>query len=116
MAWYHVGNVKQFFGRTVTEVKAGRSTLCLVQVDGWFVATQPKCPHAGAYLSNGWCENGKLVCPLHRYSYDLTSGRGSIGQGDYINVYQVKVEHGKIYVKVNTYADILKQLLGIRDK
>jgi UDP-MurNAc hydroxylase len=32
------------------------------------------CKHQGADLSQGWIENGCLVCPRHRWHYDLKDG------------------------------------------
>ena len=32
------------------------------------------CKHQGADLSQGWIENGCLVCPRHRWHYDLNNG------------------------------------------
>ncbi|GAB2689086.1 nitrite reductase small subunit NirD [Mucilaginibacter koreensis] len=112
MPWYDVGEASQFESDHIFEIRAGKSNLCLIKCEEQLVATQLKCPHAGAWLSNGWCKDGKLVCPLHRYSYDLQSGRGSAGQGDYIEVYPVKVENGRVFVNVNSFTDTLKQLLG----
>jgi 3-phenylpropionate/trans-cinnamate dioxygenase ferredoxin subunit len=56
-----------------------------------------RCPHAGAKFGmGGWCESGMMVCPVHRYKYDLTSGRGK--QGDYIKTYDGKLESDGVYI------------------
>ena len=34
------------------------------------------CPHMGGPLDQGRVENGEVVCPWHRYRYDLTTGEG----------------------------------------
>lgn len=72
--------------------------ICLVHHEGKYFATQSKCPHAGADLSQGWCKNGKLICPFHRYEYDLLSGRGAPGQNDYLDTYPIKIEQNGIYI------------------
>lgn len=33
------------------------------------------CPHAGVPLSEGFVEDGQLVCPMHGWAFDLASGR-----------------------------------------
>ena len=71
-------------------VKVKNRKICLVKVDDDFFATQSRCPHAGADLSQGFCKDKKLICAFHRYEYDLQTGRGAIGQGDYIDIYPVK--------------------------
>lgn len=89
--------VKEAF---VRKVKAGNHNLCLVGSEGKFFAVSSKCPHAGGELAGGWCEAGKIVCPLHRYQYDLETGKGAAGQGDYIDVFPVEVRADGIYVQI----------------
>jgi 3-phenylpropionate/trans-cinnamate dioxygenase ferredoxin subunit len=74
--------------------------ICLVKYNNKYFATTSKCPHAGADISQGWCENGYLVCPFHRYKYNLETGRGITGQGDYIEKYPVKVNANQLFIGV----------------
>ena len=62
------------------------------------IATQSYCPHAGGHFSGGWCKNGHLICPIHRYAYDLETGRGAKGQGDYINIYATELREDGLYI------------------
>ena len=32
------------------------------------------CPHANAPLGRGWLEDGRVVCPLHRWRFCLETG------------------------------------------
>lgn len=50
------------------------------------VALHDRCPHAGKRLSDGWCEQGRVICPYHRYSFDLKTGMGS---GTGVDTYEV---------------------------
>lgn len=70
----------------------------LVRDKGEFYAFNSKCPHAGADLSTGWCKEGYLVCPVHRYSYNLKNGRGATGQGDYLPYYPVRVVGDQVLI------------------
>jgi 3-phenylpropionate/trans-cinnamate dioxygenase ferredoxin subunit len=72
--------------------------LCLIKSEAEFFVTQLRCPHAGADLSLGWCKDGNLVCSYHRHEFDLKTGRGAAGQGNYINTYPVEVRDDGIYV------------------
>ena len=64
------------------EIKEGSAKLVRVNNDeiavfkhnGQLCAIQNACPHEGGQLSAGWIEDGAVVCPLHRYKFDLTSG------------------------------------------
>jgi 3-phenylpropionate/trans-cinnamate dioxygenase ferredoxin subunit len=72
--------------------------LCIVKDGEKFFATQFYCPHAGAVLADGWCKEQRLICPYHRYEYDLKTGRGAPGQGDYIDLYPTEVREDGLYV------------------
>ncbi|VVE64647.1 (2Fe-2S)-binding protein [Pandoraea captiosa] len=43
--------------------------LVLYRVDGVAMAARDVCPHRGAPLSQGWVEDGNLVCPYHGLAY-----------------------------------------------
>ncbi|HEX7366155.1 MAG TPA: Rieske (2Fe-2S) protein [Pelobium sp.] len=75
-----------------------KQKLVLVRKDNHFYVFKNKCPHAGADLSNGWCKNDYLVCPIHRYSYQLKNGKGAKGQGDYLKHYPVKIAGDQLLI------------------
>ncbi|MCX2477576.1 Rieske 2Fe-2S domain-containing protein [Pedobacter sp. MC2016-15] len=84
-------------GDFIRQVVVAGKKLCLLRHDGIIHLVQNTCPHAGGILSGGWCKEGMLICPIHRYSYHLENGRGAAGQGDYINIYPVRVENDGVY-------------------
>lgn len=51
-----------------------RGPLCVTRQAGRVHATDDACPHAVAALSEGFVEDGRLVCPLHFAEFDLTDG------------------------------------------
>lgn len=77
--------------------------LCIVKEGQRIFAVQNKCPHAGADLSQGWCDKGNLVCPYHRHEFNLETGRGAPGQGDYINTYPVEIREEGVYVGIKEF-------------
>ncbi len=79
-------------------VKADGKKICLIKHENKFYATQNTCPHAGGILSGGWCKNGHLICPLHRYEYNLETGKGAEGQGDYIDIYPLEERPDGLYI------------------
>ena len=106
MKWHKVLNTSDLKYPFITKVKAGSKNICLVGVDGEIHALAAKCPHAGADISQGWCKDSKLICPFHRYSYDIKTGRGSPGQGDYLQTYSVEVRGDGVYVQTSSIWDI----------
>ncbi|GAA1466485.1 aromatic ring-hydroxylating oxygenase subunit alpha [Microbacterium thalassium] len=45
-------------------------------------AALDECPHRGSRLSQGWVENGDIVCPYHGWSFDPTGACTRIPQND----------------------------------
>lgn len=82
----------------VEQIKVNGKKLCLVKHKGKVHVLENNCPHAGGILSGGWCKHGNIVCPIHRYEYNLETGRGAIGQNDYIDIYPVEERADGIYV------------------
>jgi nitrite reductase (NADH) small subunit len=37
-------------------------------------ATQARCPHKAGLLADGIVGDGKVICPLHSYKFDLATG------------------------------------------
>lgn len=91
-------------------VKLAEKTFCLTHVEGRWVAFSKKCPHAGASLADGWCESNEVVCPFHRHRFNLTTGKGAQGQGDYIDIYPIQ-ENGDT-VSVGFETGFWKKLFG----
>ena len=108
MKWYKITGVQHTDQPFIKKVKAGNKSICLVGYKGELHALSASCPHAGADLSRGWCKHGKLVCPVHRFSYNLNTGRGSEGQYDYVESYALKIKDGDIYIGMMGFWERLK--------
>ena len=63
--------------------------------DGSLRAVSAVCPHKGGPLADGQIDNKVVVCPLHLYSWDLSTGCSQSGQPS-IDVYPVRVDDGHI--------------------
>ncbi len=59
--------------------------------DGRVYATEPWCPHKGGPLIDGIVAAGKVVCPLHGYTFDLASGKPAHNECRAIRTYPVKL-------------------------
>ncbi len=90
MKWIKIEGTSVPHGNGIRKIKVGGRSVCIIRDDGNVYATSVRCPHAGADLSAGWCEAGRLICPYHRHAFDLKSGRGDAGQGNYIRVYPIE--------------------------
>ena len=60
-----------------------------------------KCPHAGGMLAEGFIDAlGNIVCPLHRYKYNMANGRNTSGEGYYLKHWPVQIKEDGIFVGV----------------
>ncbi len=109
MKWYKVPGIQPTGQPFIKKVRVGGKTLCLVGFEDKIFALSARCPHAGGDLSTGWCKNGKLICPIHRYSYSLETGKGSEEQNDYIESYPVEIRNAVIHVGVSSFWEKVKQ-------
>ncbi len=67
---------------------------------GYF-AVQDRCPHNGASLSKGFCsKNNEIICPLHRYSFDLQSGRSTSGGSYALKTYPIEIKADGVYLGI----------------
>ena len=66
----------------------------LIWHDEAFYLVKNKCPHQGVPLTNASCEDGHIVCPYHRYGFDLKTGRGA---GLHLENYPVEEREDGIY-------------------
>jgi len=83
----------------VTELKGKK--ICIGKYQDQVFAFAYKCPHAGGILADGYIDAlGNVVCPVHRYKYDLKSGRNSSGEGYYLKHWPLEQREDGIYVGV----------------
>ena len=69
---------------------------------GRYHAIDDMCPHMGASLGTGDCENGVVTCPWHAWRFDVTSGAWRDNPKLKVACYEVRVEGEDIQVKVTT--------------
>lgn len=99
MNWLKAMNKNQIpLNGTIKTISINGKQICIINCEDKLLSSQSTCPHAGGHFSGGWCKNGKLICPVHRYEYDLETGRGAAGQGDYINIYPTELRDDGLYV------------------
>ncbi len=55
-------------------IVSGYPPLAIYNLNGAFYATEDRCSHGDASLSNGFIEGGCIVCPLHFGSFDIRTG------------------------------------------
>lgn len=74
--------------------------ICLVRFQQAIYAVPDKCPHEGYPLSKGNCtKEGDLVCPWHKYSFNIKYGNRTNGRGYYLKPLKVEETDSGIFVE-----------------
>jgi 3-phenylpropionate/trans-cinnamate dioxygenase ferredoxin subunit len=81
------------------EIDGRRLLLC--NADGKHYVVDEMCSHEDYSLYLGCIKDGKIKCSLHGSYFDLASGEPTCEPADMpIRTYPVKVEDGRVWVKV----------------
>ena len=70
-----VARVSDIAPGEVKPVKAGDREIAMYNIGGIFFATDDRCTHMRARLSDGYVEDGVVQCPLHFGKFDIRTGR-----------------------------------------
>jgi nitrite reductase/ring-hydroxylating ferredoxin subunit len=109
MKWYNVPDIEEPDQPFLKKIKVAGKSICLVGYNKEIFALSSICPHAGGDLSKGWCEDGQLICPVHRYAYDVQTGKGITRKSDQLDVFPVEIREDGIYVGIPSILDKLRQ-------
>jgi len=103
-AWHKVAESEEaiFFSENhiaVAEVN-GRK-ICIGRHRDTLYAFAYKCPHASGIMADGYIDAlGNIVCPVHRYKFNLQNGRNTSGEGYYLKRWPVEVRADGVYVSL----------------
>lgn len=100
-----LGNVDDFPPGTKKSIRASKTRVLLVNVDGTFFATQSLCTHLSNPLFTGKLQGHTIWCDKHWAAFDvrdgtvkeLPEGMDKIGP---LKTYPVRVEDSKVVVEV----------------
>jgi nitrite reductase (NADH) small subunit len=68
------------------------------EVDGQLYAIDNCCPHSGGPLGEGWIKGCIVTCPWHAWSFDVTTGKMTLGDYSTVDCFDVKVEGNQVSV------------------
>ena len=78
-------------------VTAGGWSFCMARTEEGIFALGPRCPHQGFKWGGASCQDGIIVCPLHRFGFNLKNGKG---QGMHVETFPVEVRKDGVFVGV----------------
>ncbi len=93
-----VAKVDEIPGVSGKNISVNGESIALFKYRNTIYAIRNSCPHQGANLSGGHVKNGKAVCPLHSWMFDLKTGAFTGNENITLPTYKTKVEGNDIYV------------------
>jgi nitrite reductase/ring-hydroxylating ferredoxin subunit len=83
------------------EVTVDGEVVALFNVNGTFHALAGRCPHGGGPLGQGFVDGPRVRCPWHHWTFDVTTGENLARADVRVARYAVKVEHGRVWVRLD---------------
>jgi len=85
----------------LAEIDVNGKRICLSRHNNSIHACTAKCPHAGGTLAEGYLDvSGNIVCPLHRYKFNMQTGRNISGEGYYLKTFPVEIRDDGVFVGI----------------
>jgi nitrite reductase (NADH) small subunit len=82
------------------EFTVGGRIVALFNVDGEFRAIDGICAHQGGPLAKGKLTDGVVTCPWHGWQFQVADGHHCLNPRICQTSFEVKVEHGLVFVRV----------------
>ena len=91
--WHKIAdhiNELDFAANNIAVLELNGKKICVGKHQEAAFAFAYKCPHAGGILADGYIDAlGNVVCPLHRYKYNMENGRNVSGEGYYLSLIHI---------------------------
>jgi nitrite reductase/ring-hydroxylating ferredoxin subunit len=102
LTWYkladHITDL-DFAENNIAVAELNGKKICIGRSGENVFAFAYSCPHAGGILADGYIDAlGNVVCPVHRYKYDMKNGRNVTGEGYYLKNWPVQMREDGLYV------------------
>jgi len=89
-----------FNSKHLLELEVEGKKICISKQGEKIQACAAKCPHAGGKMALGHIDAlGNIVCPLHRYKFDLKNGRNTSGEGYFLKTFPIEVRENGVFVQ-----------------
>lgn len=99
MNWIRIASASDLQDDEVLGLTVGGARIALYRSQGEFYATDNRCTHAEALMSEGYLEDGCIECPLHQARFDIRTGAALCAPAtEPLKTYPVKREGDEIFV------------------
>ena len=101
-SWHKISDTVDeiyFSPNGLAQLEIAGKIICVGKKDDQLSACTAKCPHAGGILADGYIDPlGNIVCPMHRYKFNLKNGRNISGEGYFLKTFPVELRENGVFV------------------
>ncbi len=91
----------RFGNNQLLQAEVAGKQVCIAKTSMGIAACAAKCPHAGGNMAEGFLDKrDHIICPIHRYTFNLDNGRDLSGEGYYLKIYPVEVRDSGIFLGI----------------
>lgn len=95
-------------------IQVGELSIGIFHHNGQWYSLENRCLHRGGPICEGKLEGDILVCPLHGFPYDVTSGQLVMDRNTYLATFPVEVRSGEVHLEIPIrYRDPVEINFGI---
>ena len=98
--WVQAGHPDDVPPGQARSVFVDGNRVALFNVDGEFFAIDDSCPHQGASLGEGTLHDGRVICPLHSWIFDVRTGQCPRGTHEGVRAYATRCEDGALEIEL----------------
>lgn len=101
--WVRITAVENIPLREGRAVQVGGHVVAIFNLGDRFLALENRCPHRGGPLADGIVSAGTVVCPLHAWKVDLTTGSvtNQPESPQCVKTFPARVEADAIFVELS---------------
>lgn len=100
MAFQRAGSLEGLPPGSVMEAEINGKVIAVCNYNGQIHALDGICPHEGGPLGNGALHDQWLVCPLHAWEFDCTTGVNDFDAETKQQKFAVRIEGDDILVDI----------------
>ncbi len=100
MEWTRAGAADEFAEGKGRTVRLWGRRVAIFRHGGRLHAIDARCPHSGADLGPGRVHEGRVTCPDHGWTFDLSTGCMPGMEEIAVSVHPVREEHGSVFVSI----------------
>lgn len=102
----HIGEL-DFAENKIAVIELKGKKICIGKYNEMAFAFAYKCPHAGGILADGHIDAlGNIVCPLHRYKFNMQNGRNVSGEGYFLKHWPVELRKDGVFVGIEDIGNL----------